>query len=77
MHEEVLADRVQIAIGSLDEADRVAVDDHVWVSDQIGWFDVKDELPRHARSSDAVESKAEKNSSAEMAGLPIVRYPPI
>ncbi len=58
MHEEVLADRVQIAIGSLDEADRVAVDDHVWVSDQIGWFDVKDELPRHARSSDAVESKA-------------------
>jgi hypothetical protein len=58
MHEEVLTDRVQIAVGSLDEPNRVNVDDHVWTCDQIDWFDVQDDLPRFDRSSDAVASKA-------------------
>ena len=58
MHEEILADRVQIAVGSLDEPDRVAIDDHVWTCDRIDWFDLRDELPRFARSSNAVDSKA-------------------
>ncbi len=58
MHEEVLAERVQVCVGSLDEPGRVRPDDHVWTKDQIEWFDVKDELPRFATSSDAVRTKA-------------------
>jgi hypothetical protein len=58
MHEQVLADRVQIAVGSLDEPDRVRIDDHVWTEDSISWFEVSDELPRFARSSSAVATKA-------------------
>ena len=58
MHEQVLADRVQIAVGSLDEPDRVRVDDHVWTEDAIAWFEVADELPRFERSSSAVPTKA-------------------
>lgn len=58
MHEEILADRVQIAVGSLDEPARVSIDDHVWTAERIEWFDTTDTLPRFERSSDAVESKA-------------------
>lgn len=58
MHEAVLADRVQIAVGSLDEPNRVRPDDHVWTNDQIEWFEVSDDLPRFPGSSDAVPSKA-------------------
>jgi hypothetical protein len=58
MHEEVLANRVQICVGSLDNAERVRIDDHVWVEQRISWFDVKDDLPRFPRSSAAVPSKA-------------------
>lgn len=58
MHESVLADRVQIAVGSLDEPGRVHIDDHVWTEQAIGWFHVDDELPRFARSSTAVPTDA-------------------
>jgi len=58
MHEEVLAERVQIAVGSLDEPGRVRIDDHVWTKDRIPWFDVADSLPRFQTSSSAVETKA-------------------
>ncbi len=58
MHEEILADRVQIAVGSLDEPERVRPDDHVWTKDQIVWFEVSDDLPRFPTSSDAVATKA-------------------
>ena len=58
MHEEVLADRVQIAVGSLDAPDRVSPDDHVWTQSRVAWFDLKDDLPRFAQSSTAVPSKA-------------------
>ena len=58
MREDVLADRVQVCVGSLDEPDRVRIDDHVWTSEQIPWFDIRDELPRFAQSSAAVPSKA-------------------
>ena len=58
MHEEVLPDRVQVALGSLDEPERVKIDDHVWTDERIAWFDVKDDLPRYARNSAAVPSKA-------------------
>ena len=58
MHEEVLADRVQIALGSLDNPERVQPDDHVWTKSKIAWFDISDELPRFPESSSAVQSKA-------------------
>jgi hypothetical protein len=58
MHEEVLADRVQIAVGSLDEPHRVQPDDHVWIQDQLPWFEIMDQLPRFRRSSSAVPTKA-------------------
>jgi len=38
MHEEVLADRVLVSVGSLDEPARVHVDDHVWTQDRISWL---------------------------------------
>jgi hypothetical protein len=59
MHEQVLADRVQITVGSLDEPDRVRIDDHVWTEDSIAWFEIADELPRFKRSSSAVPTRAE------------------
>jgi hypothetical protein len=58
MYEEVLRDRVQICVGSLDEPARVRIDDHVWTQERIPWFDLKDELPRFAQSSSAVPSQA-------------------
>ncbi|HUL08199.1 MAG TPA: GFA family protein [Candidatus Acidoferrum sp.] len=58
MREEVLGDRVQICVGSLDDPDKVRIDDHVWTSERVAWFEIKDELPRFARSSAAVPSKA-------------------
>jgi hypothetical protein len=58
MWEEVLSDRVQVCVGSLDEPSRVNFDDHVWTSSKVDWFDTTDSLPRFAKSSSAVESKA-------------------
>jgi hypothetical protein len=62
MHEEVLAERVLIAVGSLDDPARVRIDDHVWIKDRIPWFDVADQLPRFVTSSSAVDSKASEGS---------------
>lgn len=58
MHEQVLWDRVQICIGTLDHPQRVHIDDHVWARERIPWFDVHDDLPRFEQSSTAVASKA-------------------
>jgi len=58
MREEVLSDRIQIAVGTLDHPERVSIDDHVWTQSRIAWFDVADQLPRFATSSSAVPSKA-------------------
>lgn len=60
MHEEAIADRVQVTVGSLDEPDRVKIDDHVWVSEQIEWFEIVDALPRFAASSTAVATRAKQ-----------------
>lgn len=54
MHESILADRVQIAAGSLDKPNRIKIDDHVWTEHQIAWFKVSDHLPRFLASSNAV-----------------------
>jgi hypothetical protein len=58
MREEVLRDRVQICVGSLDDPHKARIDDHVWTSERVAWFEIKDELPRFPRSSSAVPSKA-------------------
>jgi hypothetical protein len=58
MHEDVLADRVQIAVGSLDQPERVRIDDHVWTEMQLPWFQIADQLPRFVQSSPAVPTKA-------------------
>lgn len=58
MHEEVLDDRVQIAVGSLDDPARVKMDDHVWTREKIPWFEIDDQLPRFRQSSTAVPSQA-------------------
>jgi hypothetical protein len=58
MHEEVLADRMLIAVGSLDEPARARIDDHVWTKDRIPWFDVNDGLPRFETNSSSVRTKA-------------------
>jgi hypothetical protein len=58
MHEAVLADRVQIAVGSLDEPQRVHIDDHVWTRHELPWFRINDPLPRFPASSTAVPTRA-------------------
>ncbi len=59
MHEDVLGDRVQVTLGSLDAPEAVEVNDHVWTASQIPWFEINDDHPRFARSSTAVASKAD------------------
>ena len=63
MFEEVLKDRVQIALGSLDDPHEIRPDDHVWVSSKIRWFEVRDNLPRFEKSSSACPSKAAGNTT--------------
>jgi hypothetical protein len=58
MHEAVLADRVQVSLGSLDRPDRVRPDDQVWTSSQLPWLEIVDDRPRFATVSDAVPSRA-------------------
>ncbi|MGI9302457.1 MAG: GFA family protein [Gammaproteobacteria bacterium] len=60
MHEDVLDDRVQVTLGSLDTPERVEPQDHVWTQSRVSWFDVADSLPRFPQSSTAVPSKAEQ-----------------
>jgi hypothetical protein len=58
MHETVLDDRVQVALGSLDRPEGVRPDDHVWTKSQLPWLGIDDDLPRFPRSSSAVPSSA-------------------
>jgi len=58
MHEAVLPDRVQVALGSLDRPEDVRPDDHVWTKRQLPWLEIADDLPRHRTISDAVPSRA-------------------
>ena len=51
-------DSVLIAAGSLDEPERVRIDDHVWTKDQVSWFRVEDGLPRFSTNSSRVPTKA-------------------
>ncbi|MGJ0223513.1 GFA family protein [Streptococcus pyogenes] len=64
MHEDVLMDRVQVTVGSLDEPARVRIDDHVWTQERVSWFEIDDGLPRFPKSSSAVPSKATDGGKA-------------
>ncbi|HZX77184.1 GFA family protein [Lysobacter sp.] len=58
MREQVLADRVQVCVGSLDQPERIRIDDHVWTRSRIPWFEIGDHLPRFEERSTAVPSRA-------------------
>jgi hypothetical protein len=58
MQESVLADRVQVSLGSLDRPDLVRPDDHVWTTSQLPWLNLVDDRPRFPTVSDAVPSRA-------------------
>ena len=68
MHEEVLGDRVQVSLGSLDRPEDVRPDDHVWTQSQLPWIEVADELPRFRQSTDAVPSRATDKPGDEPEG---------
>ncbi|MDX1576141.1 MAG: GFA family protein [Kiloniellales bacterium] len=68
MHEEVLGDRVQVSLGSLDRPEDVAPEDHVWTQSQLPWLEVADDLPRFPQSSDAVPSRALEETWDEPEG---------
>jgi len=61
MHETVLGDRVQVAVGSLDNPEKIFPDDHVWTASQLPWLRIEDDLPRFATISSAVPSDALKH----------------
>jgi hypothetical protein len=63
MHEAVLADRVQVSLGSLDRPELVRVDDHVWTASQLPWLTVVDDRPRFPGVSAAVPSRAPDDAS--------------
>jgi hypothetical protein len=58
MIEDVLSDRVQVTLGSLDAPQLARIDDHVWTQDGLPWFHVDDALPRFSKSSNAVPTQA-------------------
>ncbi len=58
MHEPVIADRVQVTLGSLDAPEAIRPQDHVWTARQLPWLRIDDDLPRFPRISTAVPSRA-------------------
>jgi hypothetical protein len=58
MHEPVIADRVQVTLGSLDDPAAVRPQDHVWTEQQLSWLRIDDDLPRFPTISSAVPSRA-------------------
>lgn len=58
MHETVLGDRVQVAVGSLNRPEDVAPDDHVWWRSRLTWLLIEDDLPHFETISEAVPSRA-------------------
>ena len=61
MHEEILKERVQICVGSLDKGHRVKIDDQVWTSSKLPWVDTLSEIHPFPKSSNAAPTKAKQN----------------
>lgn len=43
-------DTVDVTVATLDDPAAVPPGFHIWTQSRIAWFDVRDDLPRHARS---------------------------
>lgn len=54
LHEDVLPDRAQVSIGSLDERRRIKPDDHVFWRSRLPWVNFDDDTPKYELFSDAV-----------------------
>lgn len=44
-----LPDEIDVTIASFDEPDRVAPEDHTWVSSKLDWVEISDRLPQFAK----------------------------
>jgi len=49
MHVPHQPDEIDVALGSLDQPDRVSPGFHIFFADKVAWFDPGDDLPRHAK----------------------------
>jgi hypothetical protein len=45
-----LPDEVHVLAGALSEPERVQPSAHIFVSDQLPWFDAADDLPRYEKT---------------------------
>ena len=48
MVDDAEAGRIEIAVGTLDQPERIRPEFHIWDASRLAWFDVPDHLPRHA-----------------------------
>ena len=47
VREHARPDRLDVAVGSLDDPAAVRPDEHIWTTSQLGWLSIDDDLPRH------------------------------
>jgi hypothetical protein len=47
-------DHLDVTLASLDDPDAVHPSHHIWTASRIGWFEIADDLPRHAERGPAV-----------------------
>lgn len=45
-----LPDEIDVTIASLDEPERVAPEDHTWVSSKLAWVELSDALPQFQKA---------------------------
>ena len=38
---------LDVTLASLDDPEAIRPDHHIWTASRIGWFDTRDDLPRH------------------------------
>jgi hypothetical protein len=56
MREHAEPSVVEIYAGSLDNPDALAIEDHVWTSEQTSWLKLDDRLPHYPRGKPQVAS---------------------
>ncbi len=49
---------LDVTLASLDVPAAIAPDHHIWTTSQIGWFEIKDDLPRYPERGPASTSAA-------------------
>lgn len=40
---------IDFSVATMDEPERIAPEFHIFDASRVGWFETKDDLPRHAR----------------------------